>query len=122
LAHGTKHILDVMNAHGHRITTLVATGGDAKNPVFLREHADVTGRRIVLPREPEAVLLGSAMLGAVASGDVPSLVEAMRAMGGVSRGLEPAGGDVARYHAAKHRVFQRMYEDQMAYRGLMAGI
>jgi ribulose kinase len=100
---------------------LVATGGDAKNPVFLREHADVTGRMIVLPREPEAVLLGSAMLGAVASGDVPSLVEAMRVMGGVSRVLGPSGGEVAGYHDAKHRVFQRMYQDQMAYRGLMDG-
>ena len=32
-----------------RITTLLACGGDTKNPVFLREHADVTGCRIVLP-------------------------------------------------------------------------
>ena len=121
LAHGTKHVIDVMNAHGHRIETLVATGGDTKNPVFLREHADVTGCTIVLPREPEAVLLGSAMLGAVASGDRGSVVEAMGAMGAPGRELVPAGGDVAGYHRAKHAVFQRMYEDQMAYRALMVG-
>ncbi len=120
LAHGTKHILDVMNAHGHRITTLVATGGDSKNPLFLREHADVTGMRIVLPREREAVLLGSAMLGAVASSHFPSLLEAMRKMGGVEREIVPAGGALARYHEAKHRVFLRMYEDQRAYREAMA--
>lgn len=119
LAHGTRHILDVMNAHGHRIRTLVVTGGDAKNPVFLREHADATGLRMVLPRESEAVLLGSAMLGAVASGHVPTILEAMCAMGGVGRRMEPSRGDVARYHDAKHAVFQRMYEDQLAYRGLM---
>ena len=68
LALGTRHILETMRGHGYRVTTLVATGGDAKNPVFLREHADATGCRVILPREPEAVLLGSAMLGAVASG------------------------------------------------------
>ena len=45
---------------------MIACGGDTKNPVFLREHADATGCRVVLPREPEAVLLGAAMLGAVA--------------------------------------------------------
>ena len=55
-------------ATGYRIDTLLACGGDTKNPVFVREHADVTGCRIVLPREPEAVLLGAAMLGAVACG------------------------------------------------------
>ena len=68
IAHGTRHILETMRAHGHTVTTLIATGGDAKNPVFVREHADATGCRVVLPREPEAVLLGSAMLGAVACG------------------------------------------------------
>lgn len=119
LAHGTRHILDEMNAHGHRIRTLVATGGDAKNPLFLREHADITGCRIVLPREPDAVLLGAAMLGAVASGHVASVVEAMGAMSATDRVIEPATGELEAYHEAKHRVFLRMYDDQMAYRVLM---
>ena len=120
LAHGTRHILDTMNAHGHHIRTLVATGGDAKNPVFLSEHADVTGCRIVLPREAEAVLLGAAMLGAVAAADQPSVLAAMAAMSAVERVIEPSGGACARYHNAKHAVFQRMYDDQLAYRELMA--
>jgi ribulose kinase len=120
LAHGTKHILDVMNAHGHRINTLVATGGDAKNPLFLREHADVTGCRVVLAREPEAVLLGASMLGAVASGHRRSVLQAMEAMSAMGQTLRPSGGEVARYHAAKHAVFQRMGEDQLAYRAIMA--
>ena len=121
IAHGTRHILDTMNTGGYRIKTLFASGGDARNPLFLREHADITGCRVVLPREPEAVLLGAAILGAVASGDQPSVLSAMGAMSEAARVIEPEGGEVARYHAAKHRVFQRMYEDQMAYRGLMGG-
>jgi len=68
VAHGTCHIIDTMNAHGYRIsTTAQSTGGDSKNPVFLREHADATGARLLLPREPEAVLLGSAILAARAA-------------------------------------------------------
>ena len=120
IAHGTRHILDTMNAGGYRIKTLFASGGDARNPLFLREHADITGCRVVLPKEPEAVLLGAAILGAVASGDQPSVLAAMGAMSEADRVIEAAGGAVARYHEAKHRVFLRMYEDQMAYRGLMA--
>jgi FGGY-family pentulose kinase len=120
LAHGTRHIVDRMNAHGYRITTLVATGGDTKNEVFLREHADITGCRIVLPRESEAVLLGAAMLGAVAAKDRASVLEAMSAMSAVASIREPCGGDVRAFHDAKHKVFLRMHEDQLAYRALMA--
>ena len=121
IAHGTRHILDVMNQHGHRIDTIFACGGDTRNSVFVREHADVTGCRVVLPEEPEAVLLGSAILGAVASGDQPSVLSGMTGMSRVGRVLEPGPTDVRGYHARKHAVFQRMYEDQMAYRRLMQG-
>jgi FGGY-family pentulose kinase len=121
IAHGTRHIIDAMNAAGHRIDVIMATGGDAKNPVFIREHADATGCRIALPRETEAVLLGSAILGAVASGDRASVVDAMGAMSAAGSIVEPSGGEVRTYHARKHRVFQRMYDDQMAYRGAMHG-
>lgn len=120
IAHGTRHILATMNEHGYRIRTLLACGGDTKNPVFLREHADVTGCRIVLPREPEAVLLGSAILGAVASGDFPDLLSAMSRMNAAAAIIEPAGGDISEYHRKKHHVFQRMHGDQLAYRSMMA--
>jgi ribulose kinase len=74
---------------------------------------------VVLPREPEAVLLGSAMLGAVASGDRASIADAMGAMSVADRVIQPAGGEVARYFDAKYAVFLRMHDDQVAYRGLM---
>lgn len=119
IAHGTRHIVDALRAGGYRIDTILACGGDTKNDVFLREHADATGCAIVLPAEPEAVLLGSAILGAVASGDQPGVVEAMAAMTRAGRGVHPSGGGVAKFHEAKHRVFLRMHEDQMAYRELM---
>ena len=63
IAYGTRHIVEAMNAAGEkngggRIADLLACGGGTKNPVFVREHADAAGCRVVLPREPEAVLLG----------------------------------------------------------------
>jgi FGGY-family pentulose kinase len=119
LAHGTRHIVDALRGGGYELDTILACGGDTKNEVFLREHADATGCRIVLPAEPDAVLLGSAILGAVASGDRASVVDAMTAMTRAGRVLEPSRGDVAVFHEAKHRVFLRMHDDQMAYRELM---
>jgi FGGY-family pentulose kinase len=120
IAHGTRHILRVMNENGYRIRTILACGGDTKNPVFLREHADATGCHIVLPKEPEAVLLGSAILGAVASGNFPDLLSAMARMNAAATVIEPTHGDVAEYHRKRHHVFQRMHGDQLAYRAMMA--
>jgi FGGY-family pentulose kinase len=118
VAYGTRHIIAAMNENGAAIDTILACGGGTKDRVFLREHADATGCRIVLPREPEAVLLGAAMLGAVAGGvhaDIPAAMAAMSAPGAV---VEPSAG-LRRYHDAKYATFQRLYHDQLAYRALM---
>jgi FGGY-family pentulose kinase len=120
IAYGTRHILDEMNRAGYAISAIIACGGDTKNALFVANHADATGCRIVLPAEPEAVLLGSAMLGAVASGDRATVAEAMAAMSRAGRVVEP---DPRRrvYHDAKYKVFHRMHTDQMLYRTLMEG-
>lgn len=119
VAYGTRHIIEEMNNSGYAIDTLIATGGGTKNPVFLREHADITGCRIALPAVSETVLLGSAMLGAVAAGAYPTLPDAMRGMSGPGRVLDPTAGSVAAYHNAKYRVFHQMYEDQLRYSSIM---
>jgi len=121
IAHGTRHILDAMRGAGYSIDVLVACGGDTKSAVFVREHADATGCRVVLPAEPEAVLAGAAILGAVAAGEHGSIVDAMGAMTRAGRVVQPAGGEVADFHERKHRVFLRMHDDQMAYRSTMSG-
>lgn len=121
IAHGTRHIVDAMNAAGYRIDTMIACGGDTKSHVFVREHADATQTKVVLPKEKEAVLLGAAMLGAVASGDVADLPTAMASMNDVERVVLPGQGEVRAYHERKHRIYQRLNEDQKAYRAIMAG-
>jgi FGGY-family pentulose kinase len=119
IAYGTRHIVEALNQGGYEIDTIVATGGGTKNPVFLREHADATGCRIVLPREAEAVLLGAAILGAIAAKVFPNIGAATAAMSAAGQVIEPGAGAIARYHAAKYAVFRRLSEDQIAYRTLM---
>ena len=122
VAHGTRHIIREMNRRGYRIRTLLVCGGGIKNPLFLREHADITGCRLVLSREPEAVLLGSAVLGAVAAGRYPTVFAAMCAMNRAARTVVPVRGQIACYHAAKHRVFQRLHAGHVADRRIMAAV
>ncbi len=120
IGYGTRHIIEAMNAAGYRIETIVACGGDTKNAVFLREHADATGCRVLLPEEPEAVLLGSAILGAVAAGRYPSVPLAMSSMARATRTLAPGEGAIRRFHDAKYDVFRQLHDDQLAYREIMS--
>ncbi|BAI75251.1 transcriptional regulator (plasmid) [Azospirillum sp. B510] len=119
VAYGTRHIVAAMNGRGYAIDTILACGGGTRNPVFLKAHADATGCTLVLPEEPQAVLLGAAMLGAVAGGAFPDIAAVMAGMSRAGRRIEPAGGALRAYHDAKYAVFLRLHEDQMAYRGLM---
>ena len=119
IAQGTRHIIERLSDHGYCTETLVACGGGTKNELFLREHADVTGRTVVLPEEPEAVLLGAAMLGAVASSDQPSVEAAMVSMSRPGRLIEPTLGPVAAYHEAKQQVYRLMLQHQRTYVELM---
>ncbi|MDV7143943.1 FGGY-family carbohydrate kinase [Tropicimonas sp. TH_r6] len=119
LAYGTRAILEAMRAQGAGFDTLVMSGGLARNALYLREHADATGCTILVPDQPEPVLLGSAMLGAVAAGAHPDLPSAMAAMTGGGTRIVPRGGEIAAYHDRKYRVFERMQADHAAYREMM---
>lgn len=119
IAYGTRHIIEALNGQGYAIDLILACGGGTKNPVFLREHADATGCAVVLPEEPEAVLLGAAVLGAVAGGLYPDVRAAMAGMSRAGEVIQPQVDAVRRFHDAKYAVFQRMYADQVAYRDLM---
>lgn len=96
------------------------TGGAVKNEVYVREHADITGCKVVLPREQDAVLLGSSILAAVASNCYPSILEAMSAMNAAGTIVSPHGSDISQFHSKKYAVFLKLYEDQMTYKTIMS--
>ena len=103
-----------MNDKGYDIDTLICCGGGTKNALFLQQHANITGCRLLLPKEMESVLLGSAMLGAIASGKYQNLMEAMAAMSHLGHSINPEYA-TAEYHNRKYKVFHQLYEDQMRY-------
>jgi FGGY-family pentulose kinase len=111
LAYGTRHIIDSMNAAGHRIERIVMCGGGTRNPLLLQEHADALGRDIHLVAEEDAVALGAALLAATACGAFADLSTAAAAM------VRPGGRIDARatqraFHDAKYQVFLQLYDDQ----------
>ena len=65
----TRHIIDAMNASGHKIDSIyLSGGGQARNLVFAHLVAATTALRVQLPTEASAsVVRGSAIIGRVAS-------------------------------------------------------
>ncbi|KAJ1703534.1 hypothetical protein LUZ63_003313 [Rhynchospora breviuscula] len=121
IAYGTRHIVEHCNSHGHKINTLLACGGLAKNALYIQEHADITGCPIILPRENESVLLGAAILGAVASNKYATLHSAMKALNAAGRVIYPSKDPkVKKYHDSKYKIFRSLYEQQLSHRSIMA--
>lgn len=118
LAYGTRHVLEEMRERGAAITTMVVSGGLAKNTLFLREMSDATGCTVIVPEQQEPVLLGAAMLGAVASGEFEGFPSAMAQMSGKAD-VVTARAETAPYHDKKYKVFRRMQDDFAAYAELM---
>ncbi|WP_162652931.1 FGGY-family carbohydrate kinase [Lentilitoribacter sp. Alg239-R112] len=119
LAYGSRHILEEMVSRGVPVTALVLSGGLAHNTLFLRELADACQIPVIVPEQSEPVLLGSAMLGAVAAGAMPDLATAMEKMSGPGRSISPRTGQVSQYHDRKYQVFRRMQDDFAAYTTIM---
>ncbi|KAF7432849.1 hypothetical protein PC9H_004792 [Pleurotus ostreatus] len=63
----TRHIISTLNKHGHSITSIYMSGGQARNLTLMQLFADVCDMPVVLPFDHAgAVVLGAAMLGRVA--------------------------------------------------------
>ncbi len=119
VAYGIRDNIEALNRSGYRIDSMYVAGGGTKNPLWLQEHADATGCTILLPKEPEAVLLGSAVLAATASGHYPDIYAAMQGMSGSGETIKPRP-ETAKYHAAKYAIFQDLYREQKRRREAMA--
>ena len=119
LAYGLADVVEAFRSHGVDSDMMVISGGAGRSPLVRQIMADTTGLTIAVPETREPVLLGAAMLGAVAASAYPSVSEAMASMNRADRVIEADKGNARAFHAQKHRVFLRMHEDQLSYRRLM---
>lgn len=120
LAYGLADILDQQERcglTGH--DTIVISGGLGRSPLARQIIADATGRHVSLPATDEPVLLGAAMLGAVAAGGFASLEQGMAAMSRDAAQNLPAGGAIAAFHQSKRKIHQKMQALDREARALM---
>lgn len=103
LAYGLAEVIEAFAAHGVRSSIMIMGGGASRSPLVRQIMADTTGLTVALPQTKEPVLLGAAMLGAVAGGAYASIGETMAKMSALGRKSEPTAPDMAAFHAASAR-------------------
>ena len=118
LAQGLGQVIRLLECGGFACDALVVSGGAGRSALVRQIVADATGRRVAAPETSEPVLLGAAMLGAVAAGR-RTLNEAMTTMSRLGGVCEPAGGEIAALHAAKRRAFDALQEAERTARVAM---
>lgn len=118
IAYGTRHIMDTLKHHGHTLSRIVICGGTTHNRLWLREYADATGCDIHLLAEEDAVTLGAAICGAVASGAWATLTDATREM--VKAGdIITRRPETAAFHRQKYEAYLMLWTQQQALNLLM---
>jgi D-ribulokinase len=105
LAYGLADVIDAFRAHGVESRVIVMGGGAGRSPLVRQIMADTTGLTVALPQTQEPVLLGAAMLGAVASGAYGSLGQTMTSMSALGRLSEPAAPGMVEFHRRKRDVY-----------------
>lgn len=118
ICYGTRHIISCLREKGSEVSCMLLCGGLVQSNLFVSTLADSVQIPIVIPEQKESVLLGSAMLGASASGHFPSLQSAMEAMGGSGQTRLPNSQEYE-YHDRKYQVFLKMVEHQKDYEKIM---
>ena len=104
LAYGVAEIIDAFEGAGYEFDMIVVSGGASKSRLVRQIIADACGKTVGAPETAEPVLLGSAMIGAVAAGR-RSITSSMASMSALGERVEPAGGAVAAFHERKRRAF-----------------
>ena len=110
IGYGLRQLLNSLRADGIHIDVVVASGGAAQSGLVRRVLADATEVPVAVADTPEPVLLGAAMLGAVAAGMFASLQDSMTRMSGKSVVLHPAGGQIATVHRQRFEAFESLQD------------
>ncbi|MDP5306373.1 FGGY-family carbohydrate kinase [Paracoccus spongiarum] len=107
VAYGLRQIIEAQDKAGAPIDRIVISGGAGQSDLVRQLLADGTRKPVLSSEAAEPVLLGSAILGAVASGRFTDMVQAMSAMSRPARDYlpEPSASLV---HDARFATFRRL--------------
>jgi D-ribulokinase len=98
LAYGLADVVGAFRSHGVDSDLMVIGGGAGRSSLVRQIMADTTGLTVAVPETQEPVLLGAAMLGAVAGRVYGSIGEAMASMSAIGWLSELTAPGMADFH------------------------
>jgi FGGY-family pentulose kinase len=113
IALGVRQIVEAIRAGGHSVERLHLTGGHLRNQLLTNLYRTAIGCTIMEPKAEEAVLLGTGMAAAAASGLYPRLSAAAAAMRQGEIEYRPDPAAFARFDR-DYRIFQEMHRQRKA--------
>ncbi|MFK7844607.1 MAG: FGGY-family carbohydrate kinase [Rhodothermales bacterium] len=108
LGYGLRQILNVQAENGVTPDTVVMSGGAGENSLVRQLIADSANIIVTGPGSEEPVLLGAAMLGAVAGNAHPTLKDAMSTMSSLGDVFTPSKGSVSELHTRRFEAFEAL--------------
>lgn len=108
LGYGLRQIIETQRSHGVNTNTIVISGGAGQSRLVRQLLSDATGVAVAKPRSNEPVLLGAAMLGAVAGKTFDSINNAMQKMSFVDEIVSPVMGQLADHHGERYETFKAL--------------
>ncbi|WBU60491.1 FGGY-family carbohydrate kinase [Paracoccus albus] len=106
IGYGLRQIVAAQAKAGAPVGRVVISGGAGRSDFIRQLLADASAIEFAATEGEEPVLLGSAMLGAVAGGIYPDLATAMGNMSRLSAHYPPKGGTVAAKHDKRFRIWE----------------
>ncbi|UJW77296.1 FGGY-family carbohydrate kinase [Rhizobium sp. SL42] len=110
IGYGLRQIIEAQAKEGAAIKRVVISGGAGTSPLVRQLLADACGRPVLAPTAAEPVLLGSAILGAVAALAYPDVRTAMEALCAISSAHEPAQGEIQAVHSRRFKAFETLQD------------
>lgn len=108
IAYGLRQIIEAQASKGLEISRVVISGGAGQDPLVRQLIADATGKDVVAPNADEPVMLGTAMLAAVAAGSHSNLECAMKAMSSFGERYTPNLTTAYQKHENRYLAFLKL--------------
>lgn len=108
IGYGLRQIIEAQAAAGAPIAQIAISGGAGQLDLVRQILADATGKPLISVTADEPVLLGAAILGAVAASAFATIPAAMQAMSHPERTYRPGQSDTMARHDQRYRTFLRL--------------
>lgn len=116
IGYGLRQIIETQSRSGAYVERIMISGGAGQLPLVRQLLADATGLPVLSSGVEEPVLLGSAILGAVASGMVKDMRDGMGKLSSTGETVLPAGGAISDIHASRYAAFRALQDVARAIR------